>query len=228
MLLGAAAAALTALVAVRAIGGERGSVLALLVGALPLVLLLTYPLLVAALAVRSKALVGACAGLAAAHVLVVLPALSAAPLPEDAAQAARLRVVVANLYVRNPDPEQAGAALRALQPDVLVVPEVDARGLAGLRASGLLADLPHTVTREDVGQETVGLFSRTPLQDVAVRRIGGRALPRATVQVDRTPVRLLAAHPLPPIGGLREAVARLAAGPRRRGRRRAAAGGGGR
>lgn len=197
----AAAAALAAVVAVRLLGGERGALLALLVGALPLVLLPAYPLLVAGVLLSSRVLTALAAAVVVAHVALVAPSLRAAPVPDGAEQAARLRVVVANLYVRNPDPKRAGEALRDLDPDVLVVPELDGRGLAGLRASGLLDDLPHAVTGADTGAETVGLFSTRVLTDVEVRRIGGRALPRATIDVDGVPVRLLPAHPLPPVGG---------------------------
>jgi len=193
---------LAAVVTVRLLGGERGALLALLVGALPLVLLAAYPLLVAAVLLRSGVLQAAAVLLIGAHVVLVAPSLRAAPVPDVAADVPRLRVVVANLYVRNPEPERAGAALRALRPDVLVVPELDGRGLVALRSSGLLADLPYRVTQQDVGQESVGLFSRRPLRDLELRRVGGRVLPRATVEVGGVPVRLLAAHPLPPLGGL--------------------------
>ena len=196
------AGALVTVVAVRAAGLERGALLALLVGALPLTLLAAYPLLVAALALRARALTAVAVALVAAHVAVVAPALRAAPLPDGAGEAPRLRVVVANLYIRNPDPAAAGRALVGLGPDVLVVPELDARGLAGLRAAGLLEQLPHTAVRADAREETVGLLSRLPLRDVAFRAVGGRALPRATVSVDGVDVRVHAVHPLPPVGGL--------------------------
>lgn len=45
----------------------------------------------------------------------------------------------------------------------------------------------------------MGLFSRLPLRDIDIRSAAGRRLPRATVTVAGTDVRLLAAHPLPPI-----------------------------
>jgi endonuclease/exonuclease/phosphatase family metal-dependent hydrolase len=147
-----------------------------------------------------------------AHVALVAPAVTREPLPPAGAPA--LRVVTANLYLLNPDPQDAGRALRALRPDLLVVPELDAAGLAGLQASGLLHDLPYAVVERDARSETVGLLSRLPLEDVTTRRVAGRALPRATVRVDGTPVRVLTAHPLPPLPGLgrlwREALADLA------------------
>lgn len=194
------AAGLAVLVLVRFAGLERGTLLMLLVGALPLTLLAAYPLLLLAALLRQRLLSLAAILLVGAHLLVIAPALGAADLPAGAQAAPRLRVVTANLYVLNPDPVAAGRALRAAQPDVLVVPELDGEGLAGLTAAGLLQDLPHVVVQaEPGGDETVGLFSRFPLRDVERRRIGGRVLPRATIEVGGADVRVLAAHPLPPL-----------------------------
>jgi endonuclease/exonuclease/phosphatase (EEP) superfamily protein YafD len=190
------------LVLVRLASGESGTVVVLLVGLLPFVLLLAYPLLLVAAAGRDRPLGLGALALATAQLLLALPALGAADLPAGTAGAPRLRVVTANLYVLNPDPAAAGRVLRALRPDVLVVPELDAAGLAGLDAAGLLADLPHRVVDGDGRTETVGLLSRLPLRDVAVRRAAARALPRATVTVGGVDVRVLASHPLPPISVL--------------------------
>lgn len=191
--------ALLVVVAVRAFGLERGSALALLIGALPLTLLPAYAVLALAAALRRRLLAAGAALLVVAHLLVVAPTLGADPLPPGAADAPRLRVVTANLYVRNPDPAAAGRALLALRPDVLVVPELDAAGLAGLRASGLLVALPHSVVDLRDREETVGLFSRLPLRDVTSRVAGGRDLPRATVTLAGQDVRVLSAHPYPPL-----------------------------
>jgi endonuclease/exonuclease/phosphatase (EEP) superfamily protein YafD len=193
--------ALLAVVAVRLTGTERGALLVLLVGALPLTLCLAYPLLAVSAWLRSVPLVVACLTVVAAQVLLVIPSLSAVSLPDDVGAAPSLRVVVANLYVRNPDPRAAGQALRELDADVLVVPELDVRGRQGLRESGLLEDLPHVVESGPDG-EVLGLFSRLPLSDVSLRRIGARVMPRATVEIEGVPVRVLAIHPLPPLGGL--------------------------
>jgi endonuclease/exonuclease/phosphatase (EEP) superfamily protein YafD len=193
------ALALAALVVVRAFGLERGSALALLIGALPLTLLPAYGVLAVAVACRRPRLAAGATALVVAHVLVLLPALGADALPAGARDAPRLRVVTANLYVLNPDPVGAGRALRELRPDVLVVPELSADGLAGLRASGLLDDLPHSAVDLDRRAETVGLFSRLPLRDVAGRAAGTRDVPRATLSVGGVDVRVLTAHPLPPL-----------------------------
>ena len=190
------------LVAVRALGAERGTLMALLIGALPLTLLPAYALVALAALWRRHLLTAVALGLVVAHVVVVAPGLGALPVPAAAATAPHLRVVVSNLFVQNPDPAEAGRTLRRLQADVVVVPELDARGLRGLRRSGLLDDLPHVVAEVGHRPETVGLLSRLPLRDVSTRSVGGRELPRATIDLDGTPVRLLAEHPLPPLSVL--------------------------
>ena len=199
MLAWTVAVGLAVLVGVRALGAERGTAMALLVGALPLTLLPAYALLALGALWRRRLLTVVALGLVGAHVLVLAPCLGAVPVPASAAGAPQLRVVVSNLYVLNPDPAEAGRALRRLDADVVVVPELDARGLRGLRRSGLLADLPHVVAELGHREETVGLLSRLPLEEVSTRPVGGRELPRATVDVDGTPVRLLAEHTLPPL-----------------------------
>jgi endonuclease/exonuclease/phosphatase (EEP) superfamily protein YafD len=190
---------LSVVLLLRLAGAERGTLLTLLVGALPLTLLPAYAVLAVAAALRQRLLAAGAAVVVLGHLLLVAPALGAAELPAQAEQAPRLRVVTANLLVLNPEPERAGAVLRSLRPDVLVVSELSPGGLAGLRASGLLDDLPHSVARLEGRPETVGLFSRLPLEDVELRSAAFRELPRATVRVSGTPIRLLPAHPLPPV-----------------------------
>ena len=201
--------ALVLLAAVRVTGVERGAVLALLVGALPVTLLPAYALLVGfALRRRWRATLVALA-VVAVHVAAVVPTQRTVA----AGEGQPLRVVTANLYVLNEQPEAAGRVLRALRPDVLVVPELDADGLAGLTAAGLLDDLPFVMSPFEGRAETVGLLSRFPLRDQEVRRTGGRALPRATVSVGGRDIRLVAHHPFPPVTGLerlwRESLADL-------------------
>ncbi len=198
----------------RALGVERGTLLVLLVGALPLTLLPAYVLLALAAAWRRRGLAAVAAGLVVVHLAVIAPSVGARDLPDGVDAAPRLRVVVSNLYVLNPDPEAAGRFLRTLDADVVVLPELDRRGLAALEASGLTRDLPHVVAELGTREETVGLLSRLPLTDGATRSAGGRELPRATVRVGGTDVRLLTAHPLPPIsvfeGLWRQSLADLA------------------
>jgi hypothetical protein len=100
------ALALAALLVVRGLGLERGTLLALLLGALPLTLLPSYAVVAAAAVLRRRRLALLGCGLVVGHLLVLAPALGAAELPDGAEPAPRLRVVTANLYVLNPDPRR--------------------------------------------------------------------------------------------------------------------------
>ena len=195
----AVAGVLVLLVVLRVTGAGRGKVLALLLGALPLTLLPAYPLLLVAALLRRRLLVVLAAGLVLAHVAVIAPALGAEDVPAAALGAPRLRVVSANVLKTNPVPEEAGRALRALSPDVLVLAELRTTNLPGLRASGLLDDLPYS-TLTDGPPDDVELFSRLPLGEVRdVVVVPGLPQPRGVVDVGGVPVRLAGAHPLPPL-----------------------------
>ena len=194
------AVVLLGVVVLRLSGWSRGAVPALLLVALPLVLLPSYALAVVAVW-RRDALLGAASGvLVAAHAVVVWPALGAAGLPDQARSAPGVRVVSANVLVGNPDLDRAAAALRALRPDVLVVAELRPASLAALRRSGTLQDLPFSTLTGPPGD--VEIFSRLPLRDVEhTTAVPGLAQPRAVIEVAGTAVRIRGAHPLPPIGG---------------------------
>ena len=134
-------------------------------------LLPVYPPLVAVAAVApgcsSRGLV-----VVAGHARAVVPALGAAPVPPPPGRPAPAGRG-ANLYVRQPRPggERCGRCGRC-SPTSLVVPELTAAGLAALRASGLLADLPHGAVAGTAGDESVGLFSRLPLTGVELQAVG--------------------------------------------------------
>lgn len=201
------------LVGLRVTGIERGKLLALLLGALPLTLLPSYGVGVVALLLRRPLLGMVAAGLMATHLLVVAPALGVERVPAAAYLAPTLRVVTANILKTNPDSVRVGAALAALRPDVLVVAELRPANLPGLRASGLLDDLPYT-SMDSGPLRDVELFSRLPLSDIGHREAAGSPQPRATIEVGGVAVRLAGEHPLPPIGtweaGWRASLADLA------------------
>ena len=188
---------LLGLLLVRLGGGERGTLGVLAVGALPVLLLPAYALLVLAAPLRDRRLALLSAAVVAGHLLLVLPSLQPAGVSAQARDAPRLRVVTSNLYVLNETPEEAARAVRALRPDVLVVTELTVEGRAALASQGVLDDLPHEALRWGSGAEAVGLFSRTPLSEVAFTPYGGRVLPRAVVEVGGTRVQVLGEHTQP-------------------------------
>lgn len=127
------------------------------------------------------------------------PALPAARETEQTSGTASLRIVVANVNVANRDPRQLVAWLRQHPGDVLVVPELNPAYAQALTAT--LPELPHHSLHPRVDSAFgIGLYARLPLRDVvfAPDADGIPAL-GATVDVDGRPVRVVAAHPMPPM-----------------------------
>lgn len=185
------AGALVVVVAARLLGVERRSVPALVMGLLPWVLLPAYPLLLAAALLHQRLLALVAAGVIAAHVGFVAPAFGASSRSCDGS---RLRVVTFNVLKTNEESEAAGRRLAALHPDVLVVPELTRRIERGLRASGLLDELPYPAVRTLRGTDTVAIYSRLPVSDVRILGVPGQQWPQATVLVDGAPVRVTGVH----------------------------------
>lgn len=123
--------------------------------------------------------------------------VSAAPL-----QAAELRVVTVNLLIGNRDLTRLGDWLRAVQPDVLVVEELDTRAAEILD----LVDLELRrvwVQPEDEGAFGIGVWSRVPTGVPEPRALGPYQLASARVPLlvgEGAPLQLFATHPFPPIG----------------------------
>jgi endonuclease/exonuclease/phosphatase (EEP) superfamily protein YafD len=196
----AVAAVLLVVLAGRLTGAGSGRLWALALGALPLTLLPAYAVALVAVLQRRRLLGLVAAVLVVGHVLVVAPALGAADVPGAARQAPRLRVVAANVFFGNLRGREAGAALRALHPDVLVLSELRPLNLPGLRESGLFTDLPYT-TMDGGPLRDVEVFSRLPLRDMAHRdAVPDLPQPRAVVEVAGTEVRIAGEHTLPPTG----------------------------
>jgi endonuclease/exonuclease/phosphatase (EEP) superfamily protein YafD len=203
---------LLALTAVRLTGWSRGPAVALLLVALPLVLLPAYLLAGLALVARDRLLAAASALLVAAHLVVVAPGLGAAARPDDGAP--RFRLVTANLLFDNRRPTELVAALRALHPDVLVAVELRPPLLEAMRAGGLLDDLPYSTVQGR--PHDVELLSRLPLTDLGrATDVAALPQPEAVVTVAGVRVQLRGAHPLPPLAGSEDVGRAVHAGLRR-------------
>lgn len=109
-------------------------------------------------------------------------------------------VAVANILYGNGDPDAVVAAVDDLAVDVLVVLELTADGLAGLRAAGLEQRLaPATVTTGRFASGT-GVWTSQPAS-VVDPRSDRRTTPIVRLAVPGTlPVVLAAPHPVPPVG----------------------------
>lgn len=138
----------------------------------------------------------------AALPLALLPLWTASPsLPaaRDAAAPPTLVLASANVHAGNPDPAPLAAWLRAQPADVVVLVELTPTYADGLQHA--LADgYPHHAFFAADSPFGIGLLSRLPLRDVT-RNDSADGIPSlaATIDTAQGPVRVIAAHPMPPL-----------------------------
>lgn len=126
-----------------------------------------------------------------AYPFLVLP-----PAPEGG-QGERLRVLVANLYVDNPDPAPFVSLLSSSQPDIVVTQETRPRFVEAVRGSGLYPFESEGELRETDDKK---VFSRYPirqsrqLDDLPGMRIGRHPM-RLVIDTPAGPVVVYALHP---------------------------------
>ena len=165
------------------------------------------PIAVAALATGHLAMAVAAAG------IVVAMAALAAPMVRRSADAVvapddpRLRIAHSNLLYTNE--RRSSVGLRTLldtDADILVLNEFTLAHEQQLVAAVGDHDYPYRIGRAEYGPHGIGVWSRYPLTDIVVLPSDTRLGLLTTVDVDGLPVRLLAAHPPPPIerDGLRD------------------------
>lgn len=128
-----------------------------------------------------------------------------APQPSTEGINPALRAMVANVFIGNTDPEPLLKLVDSVQPDVLMLMEIDDRWLHDVES--LLAEYPHTALaiRDDgfgeYGPFGLAFFSRCPLHDTRIHRLGTARVPVivTTLTQDQQRWTLVAAHPYPPI-----------------------------
>lgn len=142
----------------------------------------------------------------AAPALVVHAALLArlvAPFAESGAHAddaaPTLRVVTANLYAGNREPERLADELASLDADVIALQEVTPRWRVVLAERGVLARFPHRVFEARDDCFGIALLSRTPI-DATIEDLAGVPMIDARINTSAGDVRALVVHTLPPIG----------------------------
>lgn len=135
--------------------------------------------------------------------LALLPLWSAsAPLPasRNPAAAPTLAIASANVRAGNPDPAPLATWLRAQPVDVVVLVELTPDYADRLQDA--LADVyPYRNLVPADSPFGIGLLSRHPLSDTT-RHDSRDGIPSlaATLDTARGPVRVVAAHPMPPLG----------------------------
>lgn len=110
-----------------------------------------------------------------------------------------LRILSANVNVQNRSYQATVQWVQTEQPDVAIFIEVDEAWAQGLQP--LEAMLPYQIQHPNPYNWGIFIYSRYPLSDPALETWGTEQSPSviATVEMPNHPVRLVAAHPPPPI-----------------------------
>ncbi len=126
--------------------------------------------------------------------------LSDEPAPRDATTAP-LKLLVSNVYFRNDEHARLIRVIEEERPDVIGLVEVTPRWLRKLEP--IHAAYPWRFELPDEGYVGLALFSRLPLTDTRVLRLGGAAPPAiaATLSTPDGPVELVLAHAATPVSG---------------------------
>ncbi|GAA1407508.1 endonuclease/exonuclease/phosphatase family protein [Oerskovia paurometabola] len=191
-----------AMTLVRAVPYDGVTPLAQVVGATPWVVPLTLLVAAAALALRRRLLATLCGVALAAQVVWVAPFVVPGPGVDgiEAGAQGTLRVLTVNAYFGQADAAAVVQMVRDQDADVLAVVELTADFHDRLEAAGIEAVMPHHVdAKVGTGSPGSGLWSRTVLSDPDTSEWSTFAMPAATVDVDGTPVRVTAVHPVPPL-----------------------------
>jgi endonuclease/exonuclease/phosphatase (EEP) superfamily protein YafD len=184
---------------VRAVPYDGVTPLAQVVGATPWVAPLALLVAAAALVLRRRLLAGFCAVALVAQVVWVAPFFVPGPGIEPGAQGT-LRVLTVNAYFGQADAAAVVQMVHDQDADVLAVVELTADFHDRLEAAGIEDVMPHHVdAKVGTGSPGSGLWSRTTLTDPDTTEWSTFAMPAATVDVDGTPVRVTAVHPVPPL-----------------------------
>lgn len=121
------------------------------------------------------------------------------PQPIVARPAMQLRVLHANVWVRNRNHESVIALVKAAKPEIAVFQEVNARWLKALDPLRTL--LPYRYAEPHAAGFGNVIFSALPLQQPSVQFLGQTEYASLVVQVSKAgrTVSLMTTHPPPPI-----------------------------
>jgi endonuclease/exonuclease/phosphatase (EEP) superfamily protein YafD len=137
--------------------------------------------------------------LACVNLMSVLPLyFGGSSAPDDAAPT--LRAMLLNVNTRLGDPDRVRIVTSAVDPDILILEEISAAWMADL--AWLTNSYPHSLAQSREDNFGIGLFSKLPLAEAEIVYIGDAEVPSivATVSASQTHLRVIATHPLPPVG----------------------------
>ncbi|MDV6030797.1 MAG: endonuclease/exonuclease/phosphatase family protein [Phycisphaera sp. RhM] len=108
-----------------------------------------------------------------------------------------LRVMTLNVLTSNRSYRQVLDEIREVDPDVVAILELS-RGLDDFLTDQLSAEYPHVLTRpQDHGNFGIGVYSKHPFADANAFELNESI---KSIEVECLGCRLIATHPLPPMG----------------------------
>jgi endonuclease/exonuclease/phosphatase (EEP) superfamily protein YafD len=137
--------------------------------------------------------------LASVNLAMVLPLYFGKPhKPADASPA--VRAMLLNVNTRLGDADRVKSVVSDADPDILVLEEISSVWMSDL--AWLTSSYPHSLAQPREDNFGIGLFSKLPLAEAEVVYIGEADVPSilATISIAHTNLRVIATHPLPPIG----------------------------
>lgn len=191
-------AALAAVVATTVAGSTGHAAVAVAQDGLPYLLVVAWAVLVAALVGRSWGLVLAAAVLAGYHLRLLYTRLRRNRAPAWVAQAPRLTLTVANVFVDNEQPETLAAVLLGSAADVIVIAEWNEAFARAFDRAGGAAAYPHRLLDpSDRSDYAVSVVARLPLlEGSAMVTSGPLTVAHAVVQVSGRRVTIVGLNPM--------------------------------
>ena len=112
-------------------------------------------------------------------------------------EAARVRIVSANVYFENPDVDRAVAAVMARDADVLVLTEFTTTFSAAFERAGVASRYPHTTDHARLDREGVVIYSKIPFTET--QELTDTKMPAVKLTLaSGESLWLAAVHPYPP------------------------------
>lgn len=195
-------APLLAVVVTRLVAWNSHALLVELNALTPILFLPAWPLAVAAVVSRRRALLGATTTIVAAHLMFTMPeVLASTPLPSLPAGGPRLRLFNANVFAYNGDVGGYAEEIRRSRPDVVILQEATPAFFEKLQRTGSVDELPHRVVVPRSDPFGMVVASRWALTDDEILSLHGRPIMvAATLDTGEWRLRLFAVHVVSPAG----------------------------
>lgn len=175
---------------------DVGPGLAMTYDALPLLLLVSWPIAVGALLDRRLLLGALGVALCLQHLWMLVPRVRSHQVPDWVEDAPTLDLVVANVFVHNKTPDLAATQLVESGADVIIINESTARFLDAFDRAGGDTAYPFRISDPtDLSEYAITVASRLPFDEEAgMHDVDRLRMATAGVRVEGTPVQVIATH----------------------------------